>query len=75
MMGIPLNGPANAVSDNETMVKNSTIPSSCYHFVRESFTTQTICIANIPSGQNLADMLTKSLGATKLHNFCQKILY
>jgi hypothetical protein len=45
MMGVPIDGPANVVADNETMVKNSTIPSVtlhkkhnaiCYHYVREA---------------------------------------
>jgi hypothetical protein len=27
MMGVPLDGPANVLADNETMIKNSTIPS------------------------------------------------
>ncbi len=84
MMGVPLDGPANVVADNDTMVKNSTIPSVtlhkkhntiCYHFVREAVAAQIIRLAYIPSHQNLADMFTKALGATKLHNFCQKILY
>jgi len=45
MMGIPIKGPANVLVDNDSVVHNSTIPSSvlqrkhnsiCYHFVRES---------------------------------------
>jgi hypothetical protein len=84
MMGIPLEGPVNVLVDNETVMKNSTIPSStlqrkhnaiCYHFVREAVASKIIRIAHIPSDQNLADMFTKTLGATKLHAFCQHILY
>jgi hypothetical protein len=45
MMGIPLEGATSVLVDNETVVKNSTIPSStlqkkhnaiCYHYVRSS---------------------------------------
>jgi hypothetical protein len=45
MMGIPLDGPANVLVDNDSVVKNSTIPLSTlqrkhnsirYHCVRES---------------------------------------
>jgi len=32
-------------------------------------------IAYVPSQENLADVLTKPLGATKLKNFIQRILY
>lgn len=68
-MGVPIDGPVNVVADNETMVKNSTIPSVtlhkkhnaiCYHYVREAVTARILRIAHIPSGQNLADMFTKN---------------
>lgn len=84
MMGIPLEGSANVLVDNDTVVKNATIPSStlqkkhnaiCYHFVREAVAWEIIRMAFVPSSENLADMFTKMLGATKLHNFCQNILY
>jgi hypothetical protein len=84
MFGVPLDGPANVLVDNDTVIKNSTIPSStlqkkhnaiCYHFVRESVAAQIIRIAYIPSSENLADMFTKNLGASKLKAFIQKILY
>jgi hypothetical protein len=84
MMGVPLDGPANVLVDNNTVVKNLTIPSStlrrkhnavCYHVVRENVTSKTIQIAYVPSEQNLGDMFTKMLGATKLHTMCQNILY
>ena len=51
MMGIPLEGPANVLVDNETVMKNSTIPSStvqkkhnaiCYHCVREAVASKII---------------------------------
>jgi len=84
MFGVPLDGPANVLVDNDTVIKNSTIPSStlqkkhnaiCYHFVRESVAAQIIRIACIPSSENLADMFTKILGASKLKAFMQNILY
>jgi len=84
MMGVPLDGPANVLVDNDTVVKNSTIPSStlqkkhnaiCYHCVREAVAAKILRIAYIPTDQNLADMFTKILGATKLKSFIQKILY
>jgi hypothetical protein len=84
MMGIPIEGPANVLVDNETVMKNSTILSStlqrkhnaiCYHYVREAVASNIMRIAHIPSEQNLADMFTKMLGATELHVLCQQILY
>ncbi len=84
MMGVPLEGPANVLVDNDSVVKNSTIPTSiiqkkhnsiCYHFVREAVASKCIRIAFIPSSENLADMLTKPMGATKLKDFCERILY
>jgi hypothetical protein len=84
MMGVPLEGPANVFVNNDSVVKNSTIPSStlqkkhnsiCYHFVRETVASHIIRIAFTPSGENLADMLTKTLGASKLKSFCHCILY
>jgi len=84
VMGVPIEGPANVLVDNDSVVKNSTIPSStlqrkhnsiCYHFVRESIAMKQICVTYIPSNENLSDMLTKQLGATKLKTFCHRILY
>lgn len=84
MLGVPLEGPANVMCDNKSVVNNSTIPSStlkkkhnaiCYHRVREAVAAKVIRIAHVPTGQNLADMLTKPLGGCKLHEFCKKILY
>jgi len=83
-MGIPIEGPANVLVDNDSVVKNSTTPSSmlqkkhnsiCYHFIREAVVAHFIHIAFIPSSENLADMLTKPLGATKLKGFGHRILY
>jgi hypothetical protein len=81
MMGMPLDGPANALAGNDTVIKNSTIPTQtlqhkhkaiCYHFVREAVVAKLIQIGYIPSKENLA---TKPLGATKLHIIMQKISY
>jgi hypothetical protein len=84
MMGVPIEGPANVLVDNDSVVKNSTIPSStltkkhnsiCYHYVREAVAAKCMRIAYVPSQENLADVLTKPMGATKLKNFIQRILY
>jgi hypothetical protein len=84
MMGVPLDGPTNLFGDNSSVITNATVPSStlkkkhnaiCYHRVREAVAAKVVRIAYIPTGQNLADMFTKPLGGSKLHEFCKKILY
>jgi hypothetical protein len=84
MFGVPLDGPANVVTDNLAVVQNSTIPSStikkkhnsiCYHRVREAIAAGIIRVAHIPSTENLADMFTKPLPAIILQRLLQHILY
>jgi hypothetical protein len=84
MMGVPLDGPTNVFGDNSSVITNATVPSStlkkkhnaiCYHRVREAVAAKIICITYIPTDQNLADILPKPLGGSKLHEFCKKILY
>jgi hypothetical protein len=84
MMGVPIDRPANTLFDNNPVVQNSTIPSStlqkkhnsiCYHFVREAVAAKCLRITFIPSDENLADMFTKPLGATKLKTMIQCTLY
>jgi len=83
MMGVPLEGPANVLVDNDSVVKNSTIPSSTlqkkhnsisYHYVREAVAAKCMRIAYVPSQENLADVLMKPMGATKLKSIIQRIL-
>ena len=84
MMGVPIDGSCTTFCDNETAVKNSTVPEStlrrkhnsiAYHRVREAVASNIIRIAHIPSHQNLADMFTKPLTREKIHTFCDQILY
>jgi len=84
IMGVPVDGPAKVLVDNNLVVRNSTIPSStlqkqhkaiCYHYVHENVAAKIICIAFIPSAKKLADMFTKLLGGMKLKSLCQRVLY
>ena len=84
MFGVPLDGPANVVTDNLAVVQNSTIPSStikkkhksiCYHRVREAIAAGILRLTHIPSTENLADMFTKPLPAIILQRLSQHILY
>ena len=84
MFGVPIDGPANVLSDNMAVIQNSTIPSStikkkhnaiCYHRVREAVASGIIRIAKIDTKENLADLFTKPLPAVLLHYLMQRILY
>jgi hypothetical protein len=74
MLGIPLVGPANMFCDNQSVVLNSTVPSSMlkkkhnaisYHKVRESIAAGSIRVAKEPTESNLADILTKPLAGPR----------
>jgi hypothetical protein len=84
MFGVPLKGPANVYCDNDSMVKNTTLPEStlnkkhnaiAYHKVRESVATGTIRIAKKDSHTNIADMLTKIVSGPRLQDLCSRVLF
>jgi hypothetical protein len=84
MFGIPLEGAANVLCDNQAVVTNASIPEStlkkkhnaiAYHRVREAVAAKTIRITKEPTETNVADMLTKPLAGPKLHELCKRILY
>ena len=84
MLGIPLDGPTNVFCDNESVVKNASIPESrlskkhnaiAYHKVRESCACNSIRICHEPGKRNLSDVLTKFLPSAA-HKCCDAhILY
>mmetsp|Transcript_34843 Transcript_34843/g.80554 ORF Transcript_34843/g.80554 Transcript_34843/m.80554 type:complete len:185 (-) Transcript_34843:347-901(-) len=76
MMGISVEGPVNMFIDNESVVKNSTIPESilkkkntsvAYHRICEAVTGKWIRLAHVKGTANLADKLTKSVLVNILH--------
>ncbi len=84
MMGIPIDGPANAFCDNKSVVTNATVPTStlkkkhnsiAYHKVREAVAAKVLCIAKVHTSENLADLLTKPLAGPQLKHLIQKILW
>ena len=67
--GIPIDGPAEVYCDNQSVVTNSSVPSSvlnkrhnaiCYHRVREAQAAGTIKVGWIMGEYNLADLFTKT---------------
>jgi hypothetical protein len=84
MMGIPIVGPCSVLCDNESVVKNSSMPDPvlkrkhnaiAYHRVREASASGMVHIGYIHSSCNHADMLTKPLSRSKIHEFCEQILF
>jgi len=84
MFGIPIDGPANVFGDNKSVITNATVPSStlkkkhnsiAYHRVREAVAAEVVQIAKVHTTENLADLLTKPLGASALKTLIQKILW
>ena len=84
MFGVPLQGPTNVFCDNESVVKNTTVPESVlkkkhaaisYHRVREAVASGTMRIAHESGETNLADILTKAVAGPKLKYLCGHIFY
>lgn len=70
MLGVPLEGAARVLCDNESVIKNGTFSESvlrkkycsiAYHLVREHVSSQKILIYYERSNSNLADLFTKVL--------------
>ena len=69
MLGVPINGPALLLGENNSVVLNTTFPSSqlkkkhnaiCYHRVRKACAAGILRFSHISSEENIADILTKS---------------
>lgn len=72
MFGIPIDGPTNGFCDNESVVRNTTIPEStlakkhnsiAYHKCRESVALGAIRVKHERGKFNCSDILTKFLPA------------
>ena len=70
MMGTPCDGPSYIFGDNQSVLANSSIPSSvlkkksqsiAYHFVREGLARDEWRVSYINTNENEADLLTKVL--------------
>lgn len=67
MFGVPIDGPADFFCDNDSVVKNTSIPTSVlakkhnsvnYHIIRESAAAGILRVAKIPTEHNKSDALT-----------------
>jgi hypothetical protein len=83
MMGFQLDGPVSLFGDNQSVVLNTTIPSSqlkkkihacAYHRVREMITCRAIRFMHCNSVLNAADVLTKPLNGIMHRRLVEPIL-
>ena len=83
-MGIPMDGPCSTFCDNSSVVLSSTRPESrlkkkhnalAFHKVREALAAGINQIAHVVSGENLADIFTKSLSAPKRKSLLGGLLF
>ena len=84
MLGVKIDGPAWMLGDNQSVIMNTTIPSSgprkkhnaiAYHRVREAIAGRIIQFNHIKSEQNYADVLTKPLPGAKFHPLIKELLF
>jgi hypothetical protein len=83
MMGFALDGPVNMFGDNQSVILNTTIPSSqlkkkihacAYHRIREMITCRAIRFLHCQSVLNVADVLTKPLNGIMHRKLIEPIL-
>ena len=85
MMGIPVEGPCYVYGDNQSVLKNASLPDSvlkkksnsiAYNFVREGSAMDEWRTSYINTQENVDDMLTKPLASgEKRTKFIRKVLY
>jgi hypothetical protein len=84
MLGIKIDKPSILMIDNQSVVANTTLPSStikkkhnsiAYHRMREAVAAGIIKVGYIRSATNLADILTKPVGPADYWNHLSEVLY
>ena len=84
MMGIPLDGHAHVLADNQSVIHNVSAPQStlkkksnsiAYHYVRERAAAGVIQVQYEPTETNLADILTKVHTGTTRKRLAEMILF
>ena len=84
MLGVEVDGPCMLFGDNNSVILNTTIPSSmlkkkhnaiAYHRVRECVAAEIVRFVHVDSASNLADVLTKPLGAILFWRIIRPILF
>ena len=84
MFGVLIDGPADFFCDNDSVVKNTSIPTSMlakkhnsvnYHIIREFAAAGILRVAKIPTEFNKSDALTKVLAMYKRNELLNDVLY
>jgi len=84
MMGIPCDFPSYVYGDNQSVLVNSSVPTSvlkkkscsiAYHFVREGVAADEWRTTYISTHENVADLLTKALRGEKRLKFTRMFLH
>ena len=84
IFGVPLDGPADVMCDNQGVVNNTSLPQSNLdkkhnavnvHIVREAAAAGILRVGKEGNDTNLADLLTKMLGWQRRHKMLLNILY
>jgi hypothetical protein len=84
MMGVPIDGAAQVLADNMSVVHNCSNPASqlkkksnsiAYHYVRERAAMGIISVAYIKTTENLADMFTKSQPGVTRKRLAERVLF
>lgn len=84
MLGVKIDGPTMMYGDNQSVVLNTSVPSSvlkkkhhacAYHRVREEIAANIIRFKHIKSTENYADILTKPLGGTAFYTLVKPLLF
>ena len=82
MLGVPIEGSCILYGDNNSMILNTTVPSSmlnkkhnsiAYHRVREAVASGVVDIVHVATHDNLADILTKPLGPQEYYRLMKKV--
>ena len=82
MLGVPILGSCILYGDNNSMILNTTVPSSmlkkkhnsiAYHRVREGVAGGVVDIVHVATHDNLADILTKPLGPQEYYRLMKKV--
>ena len=84
MLGVPIMGSAVLYGDNQGVVLNTTVPSStlkkkhnaiAYNRVREAIAAGVLHFFHIRSTENVADVLTKSMGPKSFYGHIKNVLF
>ena len=84
MFGIPVDGPAFIFGDNQSVLANTSVPSStlkkksqsvAFHFLREGCARDEWRTSYIHTSVNMADLSMKPLSGNKRWGFVRKLLH